>query len=245
MENHVIINSSTTLSYENGKLGIVLSGADLAAGTTAHNFFPMSQPSIYSVERVAGAAGASRTQTWTPVAANNTLYAVTILVYKENDWGFFGPELSYVTVNYTSDASATVAEITAGITAAINAVGSYWGITATDGTTLVTITSNTAVPQNIDVLNTGTGSASIAQTVAYTKPYGLASYLQALGLDPVAGSVYTSYTFMVNQPSNNGRVGSGSSNVCQTVWCVASGAMDTALAAWQLAPMGTYTLERE
>lgn len=67
----------------------------------------------------------------TPVAQNSTVYSVVVS----------GPAGSG-TASFTSDASATVAEITAGLTSAINTLA--LGITATDNTTKVTCTPTVA-----------------------------------------------------------------------------------------------------
>lgn len=249
MENHVLLNNNaTSLGVESGKLQLVLNAAD--QNQWGRNYIPMFIPGIYSISKTVGNAGTSRVMRWTPTAANNTEYKVTVLVYKEQDWGFFGPNLSSLTVSYTSDATATAAEITAGITSAINAIGAYWGITATDGSTYVDVTSNTTVPQNINVLNSGAGSATVAQQTAFVKPYGLASYLQSLGLTTATtGAVYTSYEFTFGQPSDSGRAGMVSSNVNQTIWVNAAsttltGLLDAFIAAPFTSP-AAFTLERE
>ena len=65
----------------------------------------------------------------TPTAANNTEYAV---------------DINGTTISYTSDGSATVAEITAGLTTAINGSAVASAVTAADNTTHVTVTSDTA-----------------------------------------------------------------------------------------------------
>lgn len=249
MENHVLLNNaSTTLNVEAGKLGVALNAAD--QNQFGRAFIPMFIPTIFAVQKTVGSNGTNRTQTWTPTAANNTEYKLSILVYKEQDWGYFGPELQVFNVSYTSDATATVAEITAGITAAINAVGPAFNVTATDGGTLVTITSNGAVPQNINVYNSGAGVATVAQTVAFVKPYGTAAYLQALGLSTAtAGAAYTSYEFSFVQPSDNGRVGSGTQNMNQTVWVnTGATALITAFDAFTNATFtspAAFTLERD
>lgn len=62
-----------------------------------------------------------------PTAVNLTQYQVRVI----------GPGGITGTASYTSDATATVAEITAGLTSAINALAA--GVTATDATTHVTV----------------------------------------------------------------------------------------------------------
>ncbi len=174
MQNQALFNGATTLAVDNGKLHFVRVGVDIN-NVDAMRAIPMDVAGIFNVEIVPGVAGTSRSQTLTPTAANNTVYTVTIQVYKESDWGYFGPILQTFTASYTSDGTATVAEITAGLTTAINAIGAAFGVTATDGTTLVTVTSNTTIPQNINCISTGAGTLAVAQTVAFAKPYGLAA----------------------------------------------------------------------
>lgn len=74
-------------------------------------------------------ATAKPTQRWkiTPVAANSRAYTVTI---------------DGVDYTYTSDASATVAEIVTGLIALINAATGTHGLVATDGTTHLVLTAN-------------------------------------------------------------------------------------------------------
>jgi hypothetical protein len=219
MQNVVLLNNATTLTVDQGKLFVNnRSGSDLTS-PEAQRFIPMDIMGIFSVTKQAGAAGTSRSQTLTPTATNSTVYSVTIQVYKESDWGYFGPSLQTFTASYTSDASATVAEITAGLTTAINAIGVAYGVTATDGTTLVTVTSNTTVPQNINCLSVGAGTIAVAQTVAFAKPYGLAANLLLRGLsNAVSGSTYTEYCFKVKQSNPSGHVNSGQEYLEQVIF---------------------------
>lgn len=218
MQNQALFNGATTLAVDNGKLHFVRVGADIN-NIDAMKAIPMDVAGIFGVEIVPGAAGTSRTQTLTPTATNSTVYTVNIQVYKESDWGYFGPSLLTFSATYTSDGTATVAEITAGLTAAINAIGAPYGVTATDGTTLVTVTSNTTVPQNINCISVGAGSIAVAQTVAFAKPYGLAAELQARGLaSATTGQLYTKFVFKVKQGNVSGHVNSGQEYLEQTIW---------------------------
>lgn len=218
MQNQALFNGATTLAVDNGKLHFVRVGVDIN-NVDAMRAIPMDVAGIFSVEIVPGVAGTSRSQTLTPTAANNTVYTVTIQVYKESDWGYFGPILQTFTASYTSDGTATVAEITAGLTTAINAIGAAFGVTATDGTTLVTVTSNTTIPQNINCISTGAGTLAVAQTVAFAKPYGLAAELQARGLaSATTGQLYTEFIFKVKQGYASGHVSSGQEYLEQTIW---------------------------
>jgi hypothetical protein len=218
MQTSCLFNGASTLAVDQGKLFFTRVGVDINA-IDALKYVPMEIPGIFSATKQAGAAGTSRSMTITPTAANNTVYTVTVSVFKESDWGYFGPQLATFTATYTSDATATVAEITAGLTTAINAIGAAFGVTATDSGTLVTVTSNTTVPQNINIVNSGAGTTAIAQTVAFTKPYGLAAYLQALGLaSAISGNVYTQYVFKVKASSNSGFAGPGDNLQEQSIW---------------------------
>lgn len=218
MQTTCVFNGASTLAVDQGKLFFTKVGVDIT-NIDALKYVPMEIPGIFTVTKQAGQAGASRTMTITPTAANNTTYSVTVSVFKESDWGYFGPQLVTFTASFTSDATATVAEITAGLTASINAIGAAFGVTATDGTTLVTVTSNTTIPQNINIVSSGAGTLAIAQTVAFTKPYGLASYLQALGYtSAIAGNLYTQYVFKVKASVNSGFAGAGDNLMEQTIW---------------------------
>lgn len=89
-----------------------------------------------------------QTLTLTPTAANATVYTITI------------DGLSF---SYTSDADGTVAEIVAGLVAAINA--GQTGMVATNSTTFVTLTSVYADYVHV-VTSTGAGTVAVAETVA-------------------------------------------------------------------------------
>lgn len=218
MQTTCVFNGASTLAVDQGKLFFTKVGVDIT-NIDALKYVPMEIPGIFTVTKQAGQAGASRTLTITPTAANNTTYSVTVSVFKESDWGYFGPQLVTFTASFTSDATATVAEITAGLTASINAIGAAFGVTATDGTTLVTVTSNTTIPQNINIVSSGAGTLAIAQTVAFSKPYGLASYLTALGYtSAIAGNLYTQYVFKVKASVNSGFAGAGDNLMEQTIW---------------------------
>jgi hypothetical protein len=218
MQNQALFNGATTLAVDNGKLHFVRVGVDIN-NVDAARAIPMDVTGIFGIEVVPGVAGTSRSQTLTPTAANNTVYTVNIQVFKESDWGYFGPNLLTFSATFTSDGTATVAEITAGLTAAINAIGAPYGVTATDGTTLVTVTSNTTVPQNINCVSTGAGTLAVAQTVAFAKPYGLAAELQARGLaSATTGQLYTKFVFKVKQGIFSGHVNSGQEHLEQTIW---------------------------
>lgn len=102
--------------------------------------------------------------TITPTAANSTAYALTV---NGND------------VGYTSDSSASVAEITAALTARWNGteVGYYTntarppeleGITAVDTGSTVVLTGQPGVP--FTVTSTGAGTLNVAATQAATGP---------------------------------------------------------------------------
>jgi hypothetical protein len=96
--------------------------------------------------------------TVTPTAANSQTYTITI---------------NGKNVNFTADASATVAEITAGLTTAFNASTDpeFAEITATDSTTHVTLTADTAgVPFVNTSSATGAGTNVTATTTASAGP---------------------------------------------------------------------------
>lgn len=79
----------------------------------------------------------------TPIAVNLAVYTVTI---------------NGLAITYTADATATVAEITAGLTTAINASAQAPNVTATDNTTKLTIVSDfTGKPAAIECSVTNSG----------------------------------------------------------------------------------------
>jgi hypothetical protein len=96
----------------------------------------------------------------TPVAVNNYAYSVTI-----------GSE----TATYTSDGTATVAEITAGLTSAINALTGAF--TATDNTTKITVTADAV---NVDFVYKNYDKANLQFTDKSTAQASLSTDLAAI-----------------------------------------------------------------
>lgn len=119
-----------------------------------------------------------QTATVTPTAANAATYTLTITSG--------GTTVAYT---YTSDADATVAEITAGLTAAVNA-GSQ-PVTAVDGTTKLTLTAD--YPTNeygfTAIGSSSAGTNVVANTVAQNAPLKDGFYClfdSATSSDPMA-----------------------------------------------------------
>ena len=219
MQNQALFNGASTLAVDNGKLHIVRVGVDIN-NVDATRFIPMDVTGIFGMEVVPGAAGASRAQTVT-ISSTPTVglvYKLTVQVYKESDWGFFGPTLLTFDVQFT--AATTVAnDVAAGLNTALNLVGPYYGVSSSVSTNVVTVTSNTTVPQNINVTSTGAGGTTIAQSTAFTKPYGLAAELQARGIvSATTGQLYTKFVFRVKQGVAGGHVSTGQDFLEQTVW---------------------------
>lgn len=97
------------------------------------------------------------TVTVTPTATNSTAYTLTFKV----------PGSADIAITYNSDASATVAEITAGLTTAINANGTIAPyLTATDNTTNLSIVADVA--GNVFGVKS-TGAGTLAVTFAATE----------------------------------------------------------------------------
>ena len=88
-------------------------------------------PSLIKIGRAANVP--TQQYTFTPTAINSTEYKIQV----------HGEGVTPEEVSYTSDASATVAEITAGLTTALNGVTGK-NFTAVDNTTHVTITGDAA-----------------------------------------------------------------------------------------------------
>lgn len=104
------------------------------------------------------AARVAQVNTVTPTAVNSETYTITI---------------NGKSVSYTADASATVAEITAGLVAAFAACTEpeFQEITATDGTTLVTLTAKSAgTPFTQTSSATNTATLVTATTTASSGP---------------------------------------------------------------------------
>lgn len=104
------------------------------------------------------AVAVAQVNTVTPTAVNLATYTITI---------------NAKNVSYTADASATVAEITAGLTTAFNAstAPEFTEITAVDGTTLVTLTADTAGYPFTNTSSASAGTNVTATTTAATGPY--------------------------------------------------------------------------
>ena len=101
----------------------------------------------------------AQTFTATPTAANTTVYTLTI---------------DGIDFSYTSDGTATVAEITAGLVLEINVTQTNGNVfvTAVDDTTHVTLTADRAGTA-FTVTDTGAGTIALVETqinVAYVKP---------------------------------------------------------------------------
>lgn len=101
--------------------------------------------------------------TGTPTAANSTAYTLTV---------------NGKNITFTSDSSATVAEITAGLVTAWNASvePEFEEVTAADATTTFTLTADTP-GKPFTVTSTGAGTISLAATTASSGPnhWGLAA----------------------------------------------------------------------
>lgn len=102
--------------------------------------------------------------TITPVAANNATYTITI---------------NTKTITYTADASATVAEITAGLVALAQATveEEFAEFTWTDGTTVITATGATDGSGTAAARITSSSSAGSLTTVHTTAPTGANHWL--------------------------------------------------------------------
>lgn len=166
------------------------------------------------------AASVAQVDTLTPVADNSATYTATI---------------GSKTVTYTADSSTSVAEITAGLVAAWNASTEpeFQEITATDSTTHVTLTADTAgKPFTVSGSATGSGQLNQATTTANSGPNdwsvaknwdtgavpvdgddvvigpGSVSILYGLsqsGIDLTSLTISASYTGTIGLPDYNGR----------------------------------------
>lgn len=219
MQVQALINDAATLAVDNGRLHFVRVGVDIN-NLDATRIIPMDVAGIFGMEVVPGAAGTQRsipvTVTGTPVIG--TIYKLTIQVFKESDWGFFGPVLVSFDAQFTA-ATAVAADVATGLANVINAIGAYFGVTASAAAAVVTVTSNTTVPQNINIISSGAGAVSFGAGTAFAKPYGLAAELQLRGLSSaIAGATYTKFVFKVKQGNVSGHVNVGQEFLEQTIW---------------------------
>lgn len=104
------------------------------------------------------ATAVAQVNTVTPTAVNAATYTITI---------------NAKSISYTADGTATVAEITAGLTSAFNAstAPEFSEITATDSTTLVTLTADVAGYPFTNTSSASAGTNVTATTTAATGPY--------------------------------------------------------------------------
>ncbi|MFA5933781.1 MAG: hypothetical protein WC795_00970 [Candidatus Paceibacterota bacterium] len=149
------------------------------------------------------AAQTAQVNTVTPTAVNSTVYTTTI---------------NGTAITYTSDASATVAEITAGLTAAINLSAQASVVTAADGTTVYTVTSDTAgLPFTISVDANQANVATTANGGIIAKGSVTNSAPTYAGSANLSGSVNTIVPFQIlasgeyptNGSSTTSNVGAG------------------------------------
>jgi hypothetical protein len=240
MQNTCLFNAATTLAVDQGKLFVNnRSGSDLTAAE-AQRFIPMDITGIFGVTKQAAAAGVQRsipvTVTGTPVVG--VVYKLTIQVFKDSDPNFFGPGLSNFDVQFTA-ATAVAADVAAGLNTALLAAGPYFGVTSSVVGAVITITSNTVVPQNINVISTGVGAVTFAAGTAFVRPFGLAAPLLASGLtNAVAGQIYTQYVFKVKQGYAAGHVNTGTEYLEQTVY-TNNATLVTAIDAFIAAPLAS------
>jgi hypothetical protein len=92
---------------------------------------------------IAISAATAQVDTLTPLAVNDAAYWITIIMDTDANAAGGGKAEVYNAV-YVADASATVAEITAGLTVAVNNVMPASTVLAADGTTELTLTAEVA-----------------------------------------------------------------------------------------------------
>lgn len=117
-----------------------------------------------------GRAALDPTQVYeiTPTAANSTPYVITVA----------GEGVTTTTVTFTSDATATVAEITAGLTSLLNGVVGK-NFTAVDNVTSITITGTTAA----DWFSIAVGNPALLKNEQTHVDPGIATDLTAISLE--------------------------------------------------------------
>ena len=150
----------------------------------------------------------------TPVAASSRLYSLDVL-------GVDG--VAYM-ANYSSDSSATVAEICAGLVASINGLAAGAAVTATDNTTNLSILADVA-GQYFAVAPTNACAALVSMAQPHADP-GIATDLAAIASE---NSEWYGVTLADDQGAATITAGA--------VWCAANGkflvtgSQDSAIAA--------------
>lgn len=198
MENtNSLINTVAALgvdiTYSNGNLNIAVD-----SGT----FPQMYVPQIESFTKITGVAETSQTSTVTYTVANSTTYEFTITqdVNAPNQ-----APVTY-TATYTSDASATGAEIATNLVNQINAQTGDTGIkvTASGAASPLTLTADAGFPF---FTAAAVSNVTIAAGVTGVAAKGIGADLITAGVaGAVAGTTYTTYIFdfYSNQPAQMG-----------------------------------------
>ena len=252
MEITALWNGNGTATTANGKLYIT--------GSVNEQFSGVDITLVNNLVKYVGTNGTSRQATITPVAANSTEYRLSLTLLKNELFAPYGPTVDQKLFSFTSDASATVAEIVIGLAAAIvpglpdaSSTGSANGLTVTKSGTgpnwtalVVTTTATAAFDFKFSSLVGALLGVNNA-TANFVAPSGKGSDLVAQEITGAVGTtLYTIYKGFAGKPVNAGHVTSRIDNVPVTLYVAAGSNVITALDAFianPLASPGQYDLD--
>lgn len=243
MEITALWNGNGVASVSNGKLYVT--------GSVNEQFSGVDITLVNNLVKYVGTNGTSRQSTITPVAANSTEYRLALTLLKNELFAPYGPTVDQKLFVYTSDASATVAEIVNGLAAAIvpglpaaSSTGSANGLTVTKSgtgpnwTALVITTTETAAFDFKASSLVGTFLGVNNATASYVAPSGKGADLVAQGITGAAsGTLYTVYKGFAGKPVNAGHATSRIDNVPVELYVAAGSNVITALDAFIAAPL--------
>lgn len=252
MEVIALWNGNGTATTANGKLYIT--------GSVNNQFNGLNIPLVNNLVKYAGSNGTSRQITVTPVAANSSEYRLLITSIKNELSAPFGPAVDNRLAVYTSDASATVAEIVDGLCAALvpglpaaSTSGSANGLTVSKvgtGPNWTSFTITTVNTAEFDFKGSSLVGALLGvnnATAVFAPAIGKGTELVAQGITGAVGStLYTIYKGFAGNPVNSGIVSSKIDNVPVTLFCAAGSDVITALDAFIANPFaspGQYDLD--
>lgn len=252
MEITALWNGNGTATTANGKLYIT--------GSVNEQFSGVDITLVNNLVKYVGTNGTSRQATVTPVAANNTEYRLSLTLLKNELYAPFGAAVDQKLFVFTSDATATVAEIVNGLAAAIvpglpiaTTTGAANGLTVTktgtgpNWTGLIITTTNTAAFDFTASSLVGSLLGVNNSTANFVGPSGKGTDLVLQEITGAVGStLYTIYRGFAGKPVNAGHITSRIANVPVELYVAAGSNVITALDAFianPLASPGQYDLD--
>jgi hypothetical protein len=200
---------------------------------------PMLQKGIYPTGVVDPVTEVLQVTTGTPSVANSTFYGISI-TYTNKKTGI----LESITMDYTSDASATATEICDYFRNAINGMSEILPITATGTATLIltAVTGEYSSQAAFSVASYGVGTITFATGTPAVIGVGKGIFLKG-GNYYDADLVDSSYYYQVIMNYANGERTGSAMNVSNLVDCNVLYVLSTAAnAASLVGPTGTLTV---